>query len=334
RRRKGTAMKLPRRNFLQCAGAAAIAPAFSRRAAAQTYPSRPITMIVPYAPGGGTDGAARIMAEPMRKCLRQPVIVENVGGAEGSIAVGRAARATPDGYTISLGSTSTHVLNGAFYSLSYDVLNDFAPIALQCASPYVMLARQTMPARNLRELIAWLKANPNKASAAVQNSSVRLLTALFRQQTGAQFALVPYRGGGPAMQDLLDGQIDLSMIAASVSLPLVRAGSLKAYAVTSDVRLTAAPGIPTFAEMGLPALSFSAWSGLFAPKGTPKDIIAKLNAAAVEALADPLVRSRLADLGYDTVPRAGQTPEALATLQKADAEKWWPLIKEFGIKAE
>src|SRR5262249_1865087 len=177
-------------------------------------------------------------AEPMRKCLGQPVIIENVGGAEGSIGVGRAVRATPDGYTISLGNMDTHVLNGAFYSLSYDVLNDFAPIALQCASPYVMLARQTMPARNLRELIAWLKANPNKASAAVQNSSVRLLTALFRQQTGTQFALVPYRGGGPAMQDLLAGQIDLSMVVPAVSLPLVRPRTLKPYPPPTDRPLT------------------------------------------------------------------------------------------------
>src|SRR5215467_8694598 len=239
-------MKLPRRKFLQFAGAAAVAPAFSRVAATQTYPSRPITMVVPFSPGGATDVVARMLAEPMGKCLGQPVIIENVGGAEGSIGVGRAVRARPDGYTISVGITDTHVLNGGFYSLSYDVLNDFAPVAAQVASPFVLLARETMPARNLPELIAWLKANPNKASAAVQTSSVRLLTALFRQQTGTQFALVPYRGGSPAMQDLLAGQIDLSVITPVVGLPLVRAGKIKAYAVTSDVRVATASDIPTF----------------------------------------------------------------------------------------
>ncbi len=327
-------MKLPRRKFLQFAGAAAIAPAFSRGATAQPYPSRPITMVVPFAPGGGSDVAARIVAEPMRKCLGQPVIIENVGGAEGSIGVGRVARATPDGYTISHGITDTHVLNGGFYSLPYDVLNDFAPIAAQGAVPYVMLARQTMPARNLPELIAWLKANPNKASAGVQNSGVRLLISLFRQQTGTQFALVPYRGGGPAMQDLLAGQIDLLMAAPTISLPPLGAGSIKAYAVTSDVRLTAASEIPTFAEMGLPALSYSNWVGLFAPKGTPKDIIGKLNAASVEAMADPAVRSRFAALELEIFPREKQTPEALAALQKSNAERWWPVIKELGIGAE
>src|SRR5262249_46368102 len=273
-------------------------------------------MIVACAAGGGADAGARIVAEPMTKSLGQPVIIENVGGAEGSIGVGRAARAKADGYTISFGIMDTHVLNGAFYSLSYNVLNDFAPIALQWASPYVMLARQTLPARNLPELIAWLKANPNKASAAVQNSSVRLLTALFRQQTATQLAPVPYRGGGPAMQDLLAGQIDLLMVVPTISLPLLRAGRVKALAGTSDVRLGIAPDIPTFAEMGLPALSHSNWVGLFAPNGTPKDIIGKLNAASVEALADPAVRSRFAALEMEIFPRDQQTPEALAALQK------------------
>jgi tripartite-type tricarboxylate transporter receptor subunit TctC len=228
----------------------------------------------------------------------------------------------------------THVLNGAFYSLSYDVLNDFAPITAQVASPAFMLARRTMPARNLPELITWLKANPNKASAGVQSSALHLLIALFRQQTGTQFAIVPYRGGGPAMQDLLAGQIDLLMAAPAISLPFMGAGNIKAYAVTSDARLASAPDIPTFAEMGLPALSFSDWVGLFAPKGTPKDIIGKLNAASVEVLADTAVRSRFAAGEVEIFPREKQTPEALAALQKSDAERWWPIIKELGISAE
>jgi tripartite-type tricarboxylate transporter receptor subunit TctC len=327
-------MSFPRRKFLQFAGAAAIAPAFLRVASAQTYPSRPITMVVPFPPGGGLDVGARILAEPMRKCLGQPVIIENVSGAEGSLGVGRVARANADGYTISVGNIDTHVLNGAFYSLSYDVLNDFVPIAVQGAAPYVMLARRTMPARNLPELIAWLKANPNKASAGIQNSGVRMLMALFRQQTGTQFALVPYRGGGPAMQDLLAGQIDLLMAVPAIGLPLLGAGSIKAYAVTGEVRLASASDIPTFVEMGLPGLSFSEWGGLFAPKGTPKDIIGKLNSASVEALADPAVRSRIAAAEVEIFPREKQTPEALAALQKSDAERWWPIIKELGIRAE
>jgi tripartite-type tricarboxylate transporter receptor subunit TctC len=204
----------------------------------------------------------------------------------------------------------------------------------QLLAPEFMLARRTMPARNLPELIAWLKANPNKASAGVQSSAFRLLIALFRQQTGTQFAIVPYRGGGPAMQDLLTGQIDLLMAAPAISLAFMGAGNIKAYAVTSDERLAPAPDIPTFAEMGLPALSFSDWGGLFAPKGTPKDIISKLNAASVEVLADPAVRSRFAALEMEIYPREKQTPEALAALQKSDAERWWPVIKELGIGAE
>jgi tripartite-type tricarboxylate transporter receptor subunit TctC len=324
-------MKLPRRKLLQFVGAAAVVPAFSRVATAQTYPSRPITMIVAFPAGGGSDANARIVAEAMGKSLGQPVIIENVGGAEGSIGVGRAARAKPDGYTISYGIIDTHVLNGAFYSLSYDVLNDFAPITPVATGTYVMLARETMPAKNFRELIAWLKANPNKASAAVTTSGVRLLTALFRQQTGTQFALVPYRGGAPAMQDLLAGQIDLLLESPRTSLPLVRAGRIKAYAVTSDTRLA---DIPTFGEIGLPALSYFIWSGLFAPRGTPENIIGRLNGAAVDALADPKVRSRIEEFGAEIFPREKQTPAALAALQRSDAGKWWPIIKGLGITAE
>jgi tripartite-type tricarboxylate transporter receptor subunit TctC len=326
-------MKLPRRTFLKVAGAAATAPVFPRVATGQVYPSRPITMIVSFPAGGGQDAVARLLAERFRGLLGQPVIVENISGADGSIATGRAARARPDGYTIDLGSIGTHVQNGALYSLSYHVLNDFAPFSPVARFSQVLLARNTMPAKDLNELIAWLKANPNKASAGVPALANRLQANFFQKETGRHFSLVPYRGGAPVMQDLVAGQIDLTF-GTSDALPLVRAGSVKAYAVTSDRRLALAPDVPTFAEMGLPTLSYSAWLGIFAPKGTSKDIIAKLNAAVLKTLADPAVPSRLADLGLEIFPREQQTPEALSALVKSDAEKWWPLIKEFGIKAE
>jgi tripartite-type tricarboxylate transporter receptor subunit TctC len=308
-------------------------PAVSRIAEAQTYPTRPITMIVPFAAGGPMDARGRVLAERMRKSLGQPIIIENVSGADGSIGVGRAVRAKPDGYTIGIGNDGSHLLNGAFYSLQYDLLNDFAPISPLVTFPLVLFARKTMPANDLKELIAWLKDNPNKASAGVASTQFRLLTAFFQEQTGTQLTLVPYRSGSAAMQDLVSGQIDVAF-ANQDQLPQMRAGSVKAFAVTSGTRLAAAPDIPTFAERGLPAVSYSAWDGLFAPKGTPKDIIGRLNAAAVEALADAAVRSRFADVGYEIFPRERQTPEALGALVKADAEKWWPIIKELGIKAE
>jgi len=326
-------VKLPRRTFLQFAGAAAVGPAFSRLATAQAYPARPITMIVPFPPGGSTDVIGRVLAERMKWSLGQPIIIENASGANGSIGTGRAARARPDGYTIDLGLLGTHVLNGAFYSLPYDVLNDFEPILPLCTTPIVLFARKMMPAKDLHELIAWLKANSEKASAGIVTVGLQLIAARFQQETGTHLAMVPYRGTAPAMQDLVAGQIDL-FVETPAQLPLVRAGSIKAYAVTSDTRLAQAPDIPSFAEMGLPALSYSPWFGLFAPRRTPKDVIGKLNAAAVEALADPAVRSRLADLGMDILQRERQTPDALGALVKADAEKWWPLIKEFNIKAE
>jgi tripartite-type tricarboxylate transporter receptor subunit TctC len=323
-------MKLRRRTFLQFAGAAVAAPAFSRLATAGNYPTRPITMIVPVAAGSSSDVMARVVADRMAKSLGQPVIVENVSGGDGIIGTGRAARAMPDGYTIDLGFNSSHALNGAFYSLPYNVLTDFAPVSALAGTSIVLFARKTMPAKDLNELIAWLKANPNMASAGVIVLGYRLLSALFQKETGTLFTLVPYRGSANELQDLVAGQIDLCFD-TTVSLPLLRAGSLKAYAVTSDTRLALAPDIPTFAEVGLPTLSYSAWLGLFVPKGTPKDIIAKLNAATVEALADPAVLSRLADLGYQAFPRAQQTPEGLHARQRADVEKWWPIIKELGI---
>jgi tripartite-type tricarboxylate transporter receptor subunit TctC len=322
-----------RRRVLQLAAAAVSWLAFSQLATAQTYPSRPITMILSAPAGGGMDAVARVLAERMRTALGQPIIVENVSGAEGSIGAGRVAHAKPDGYTIELGFLGNHVLNGAFYSLQYDLLNDFASISPVATSVNVLLARKDMPAKDLNELIAWLKANPNKASEGTVASGNRLQAVFFQQQTGTQFALVPYRGTTPAVQDLVAGQIDLLLGTAS-QLPLIRAGSIKAYAVSSDMRLTLAPDIPTYAEMGMPALSASHWFGLFAPKGMPKDVIGKLNGAAVEALADPAVRSRIGDLGYEVFAREKQTPETLDEMVRTDAAKWWPIIKELGIKAE
>jgi tripartite-type tricarboxylate transporter receptor subunit TctC len=325
--------KLPRRKFLQLAGAAAVAPAFSRVAAAQTYPNRPISMIVAYPAGGPNDAIGRVVAERMRASLGQAVIVENVSGANGNIGAGRVARAKPDGYTIESGSISNHMLNGAFYSLPYDVLNDFAAISPLAMTRLLLYGSKALSANDLNELIAWLKANPNKASVGGGNSSLQLLTAFFQRESGTQFTFVPYRGGAQPVQDLVAGQIDLLFYTPEV-LALARAGSIKAYAVASDTRLALAPDIPTCGEMGLPALSFSVWSALFAPKGTPREIIDRLNAATVEALADPVVRSRIVNLGYEVFPQEQQTPEALNALMKAGAKKWWPLIKEFGIMAE
>jgi tripartite-type tricarboxylate transporter receptor subunit TctC len=323
---------LPRRQFLHLAVGTLGMPTVSRIAWAQAYPSRPITMVVAFAAGGSTDVIGRILAERMGRSLGQTVIIENVSGANGSIGTGRTARARPDGYTISLGPMDTHVLNGAFYSLQYDVLNDFAPVSPIASFPFFLYARKMAPADDFRELIAWLKGN-SKASVGFGVVSNRLLAAFFQRETKTQFTLVPYRGTAPTMEDLIAGQIDLSFNTPD-QLPLIRAGSIKAYAVTSYTRMPLAPDIPTFRELGLPSLSFSDWFGLFAPRGTSRDIITKLNAAVVESLADPTVQSRLVELGQQLIPRARQTPEALAEMAKADAEKWWPLIKEFGIKAE
>jgi tripartite-type tricarboxylate transporter receptor subunit TctC len=327
-------MKLQRRQFLHLAAGAAALPAVSRNARAQTYPTRPITMVVPFAVGGPADAIARIMAERMRVSLAQFIIIENIAGADGTIGTGRTARARPDGYTIEFGSMSAHVLNGAFYSLPYDLMNDLAPIAPIGKGTPMVVGRKTFPAKDLRELIAWLKTNPNKASMAVGFLGARLVATYLQQQTGTQFALVPYRGTGPAMQDLVAGQIDLSIDFPITSLPLLRAGSINAYAVAGDMRGAAAPDIPTFVELGLPALSYSEWVGLFAPSGTPRGIIDRLNVAVVEALSDSAVRSRITDFGNEIFPREQQTPEALAAMQKADAEKWWPIMKAAGIKAE
>jgi tripartite-type tricarboxylate transporter receptor subunit TctC len=329
-------MKLPRRQFLHLAAGVAALPSASRFAWAQTYPARPITMIVPFPAGGPSDTVGRIMAERMSLSLGQPVIVDNISGASGSIAVGRAARAAGDGYTLSYGSWSTHVVNGAILALQYDLVNDLKPVSLIVDSPLLIIARKDMPAKDLNELIAWLKANPDKASQGTAGvaSASHLAGVLFQKETGTRFQFVPYRGLGPALQDLLAGRTDLMFDLVANSLPQVRAGSVKAYAVTTGSRLAAAPNIPTVDEAGLSGLYVSSWQALWVPKSTPKNLIDKLNAAVVDALADPAVRQRLVDLGQEIPPREQQKPEALGTLQKAEIEKWWPIIKAANIKGE
>jgi tripartite-type tricarboxylate transporter receptor subunit TctC len=313
---------------------AALVIAAVNTASAQVYPSRPLTLVVPFPAGGSTDAIGRIVAERMRVSLGQPVIIENVGSAGGSIGVGRVARATPDGYTLDIGQWDTHVANGATFSLSYDVLKDFEPVALISSNPFLILAKKAMPADDLKSLIAWLKGNPDKASQAIPTAGSHVAGILFQKETGTRFAFVPYRGGGPAMQDLVAGQIDLMIIQAAVALPQVRAGAIKAYAVTASSRFPAAPDIPTVDEAGLPGIHISGWFALFAPKGTPTEVVTKLNTAVVEALADPTVRARLANLGQEIFPREQQTPQALAAYHKAEIEKWWPIIKAANIKAE
>jgi tripartite-type tricarboxylate transporter receptor subunit TctC len=305
-------------------------------AAAQDYPSRPITVVVPFPAGGPSDTLVRILGEQMRGSLDQPIVIENVAGASGSIAVGRVARAAPDGYTLILGSWVTHVVNGVVYALRYDVLNDFEPIGLIATNPLLIVAKKAMPAESLRELIAWLKANPDKATQGTTGagSALHVAGVFFQKETEARLPFVAYRGGALAMQDLVSGQIDMMIDVAANSLPQVQAGNIKAYAVTDKRRLAAAPAIPTVDEAGLPGLYVSIWFALWAPKGTPKDIVGKLNAAVAGALADPAVRQRLADLGQEIAPHEQQTPEALGIHHKAEIDKWWPIIKAANIKAE
>ena len=303
-------------------------------AQAQSYPSRPITLIAPFPPGGATDIVARIMAERMRPLLGQAVVVENVGGAGGSIGVGRVARATPDGYTIDLGQWDTHVGNGAIYALNYDLQKDFEPIGLLTHNPLLLLARKTIPAENMKDLVAWLRANIGKATLANQTAAAQIAGILLQQATETKVMFVPYRGGGPAMQDLLAGHIDLLVIQAAAGMPQVRAGNIKAFANLSPNRSFAVPGIPTADEGGVPGLHVAGWFGFFAPKGTPSEPIGRLNAAMVQALADPKVQARLSELGLDVASRELQRPEGLAAFHKAEIDKWWPIIKAAGIRAE
>jgi tripartite-type tricarboxylate transporter receptor subunit TctC len=305
-------------------------------AMAQVYPSRPVTMVVPFPAGGSSDTIGRVLADGMRGPLGQSVIIENVGGASGNLGVGRVARAAPDGYTLILGSWPTHVLNAAIFTLPYDPLNDFEPVALVAAQPLFIIAKKAMPAKDLTELLAWLKANPDKATqgTAGTGGASHLAGVFFQTATGTRFQFVPYRGSAPAMQDLLAGQIDMMIDLAASATPQVRAGNVRAYAVTAKSRLAAAPDVPTVDEAGLPGYYVLSWHAVWVPKTTPKSVIAKLNAAVVEALADPAVRKRLADIGQEIFPREQLTPEALSAYQKAEIEKWWPMVKAANIRSE
>jgi len=300
---------------------------------AQTYPSRPITIIVPFPPGGSTDTAARIIGDRMRQPLGQTVVIENVGGAGGSIAVARLARAAPDGYTIDIGQWDTHV-GAIIYPINFDLQKDFEPIGLMSVNPQLMIARKGFPADDLKGLVAFMKANPGKATFVDQNAAAKVTGILMQQSTGTTVQFIPYRGAGPAMQAMLGGQVDLMVVQAAVTLPQARAGTVKILANLSPSRSRVVPDVPTSEESGIPGLYASGWFGLFAPRGTPKDIIARLNAAMVQALAEPTVRTRFSDLGLDIASREQQTPQGLAAFHKAEIEKWWPVIKAAGIKAE
>jgi tripartite-type tricarboxylate transporter receptor subunit TctC len=325
-------MKLHRRRFLHLAMTAAALPGTSSFGWAQAYPSHPITMIVPFAAGGPTDVVARIVAEGMKASLGQTVIIENVAGADGTIGVGRAARAAPDGYTLSAGQLGTHVLNGAVYSLRYDLVKDFEPIALLGSNPYILVTNKTLPAKDLRELIAWAKLNENKASIGVASTTQRLLAFYFQNMTGTKLLMVPYRGAAPALQGVIAGDIAMVFDQPSGSLQQLRAGNTKAYGVTWKTRLAALPEIPTLDEAGLTGFDLTVWNAVWAPRGAPNGVIAKVNAAVAASLADPGVRQRLAEVGQEIPPPSQQTPEALAAYQKAEIEKWWPIVKAAGIK--
>jgi tripartite-type tricarboxylate transporter receptor subunit TctC len=316
--------------------AVAFALAGIAAARAENYPSRPITIIVPFAAGGPTDALARILGDRMRQSLGQPIIVEDVTGAGGTIGVGRAVHAAPDGYTLSIGHLGTHVINGAIYPLNFDLVKDLEPIALIASNPMMIVSKNGIPAKNLKELIPWIKAQDGKTTAGTAGvgSGAHFSGVYFGQLIDAKLQFVPYRGTGPALLDLVAGQIDLIVDQASNSLAQVKAGKIRAYAVTSDKRLAAAPDIPTVDESGLPGFHVELWSGVWVPKGTPKDVVAKLNAAIVEALADPVVRKRMEEAGLDIPPREKQTPEALGAYQQAEVKKWWPMIKAANIKVE
>jgi tripartite-type tricarboxylate transporter receptor subunit TctC len=329
-------MKIRRRAVLHMAAGAIASATLSRAASAQSFPLRPITIVVPFPPGGLTDVLGRVVAAGMQTLLGQSVVIENVGGADGSIGSGRVARAPPDGYTVVLGIWNTHVANAVTYPLDYDVVKDFTPVVLLADAPLVLMAKNAIPASDLRSYIAWLKANPDKATMATVGvgSPGQLLGILMQKETGARFTLVPYRGAGPAAQDIVAGQVDMTFANTATVLPFVHAGSAKALGVTTLTRIAAAPDIPTMDEEGLRGFSFSLWAGFFAPRNTPRAVIDTLNHAAVTALADPDTRRKLEGEGFTIPPPERQTPEALAGYQTAEIAKWWPIIKAAGIKAE
>jgi tripartite-type tricarboxylate transporter receptor subunit TctC len=314
--------------------AATIAISLCSPAIAAEYPAHGITFIVPFAAGGPTDTVARAVAGPMSKSLGQPIIIENVAGAGGSVGVGRAVNASPDGYTLNVGNWSTHVVNGAMYTLRYDLLNDLEPVARLPSAHQLIVARKGVAANNLSELVAWMKGRTTLVGTAGVGSASHIGAVLFQSETGARITPVHYRGTAPAMIDLIGGQIDVMFDQAANSLPQIREGAIKAFAVTSAARLQAAPDIPTVDEAGLPHFYVEVWHGLWAPKGTPPQIVAKLNAAALDALGDPLVRERLTALGLSFPDPADGSPTALSALQKSEIAKWWPIVKAANIKGE
>jgi tripartite-type tricarboxylate transporter receptor subunit TctC len=305
-------------------------------ALAENFPSHPITIIVPFSAGGPSDAMARVLAERMKATLGEALLIENVTGAGGSIGVGRAVRSPPDGYTISFGHLGTHVANGAIYKLGYDLVTDLEPVVLLPSNPMIVVSKNAVPAKSLKELIEWLKARPAPATAgtAGAGSGSHIAGLYFENVTGIKLQYVPYRGTAPAMNDLIAGQIDLIVDQTSNSIAQVRAGNIRAYAVTADKRLEQAPDVPTTDEAGLPGFHMTLWSGLWVPKDTPKDIVAKLNASAVDALNDPAVRGQLENLGLQMPPADQLSPEALGSWQKAEIAKWWPMIKAANVKVE
>ncbi len=304
--------------------------------AAQDFPTRPVTVIVPFSAGGPTDALIRTLGERMRESLGQPVLVENVTGAAGTIGVGRVAKAPGDGYTLSFGHWSTHVINGAVYPLPFDLLTDLEPVALLTSYPMLLVSKNAIPAKDLKEFVAWTRANQDKAAVGSigAGSAAHVAGVYYENLAGVKLNYIPYRGAAPALQDLLSGNIDFMFDHVANALPHVKEGKIRAYAVTSDKRLASAPDIPTVDEAGLPKLHVSIWFGLWAPKGTPKEVIAKLNAAVKDSLADPAVRAKLEALGQVIPPADQQTPEALRAHQKAEIEKWWPIVKSANIKVD
>ena len=327
-------MTFARRHFLRLAASAAAVPAMPYVACAQAFPSHPVTMVVPVPAGGALDTNARLIAEGMRTALGQPVVIENVTGASGSTGTGRVARSAPDGYTLIYGANVTHVLNAAVYQLNYDVVADFEPVALIGWTPWLIVAKNDLPVSDLKGLIAWLKANPDKASCgtAGPGSPSHIAGVLFQQVTGTRFQFVPYRGVAPVIPDLLSGQIDMAILDPITTLPQIRGGRMKGLAMMAKKRTATAPEIPTVDEGGAPGVHMEPWQAIFAPKGTPKDVITKLNGAIVGALADPAIRQKFIDQSYEVAPRDEQTPEYLAKFHQTEIEKWWPIIKAAGIK--
>jgi tripartite-type tricarboxylate transporter receptor subunit TctC len=329
-------MKVRRRRLLQLLAAAGATSVTSRVAWAQTFPTRPVTIVVPFPAGGPTDTLGRVLADRMKNSLGQSVIIENLTGAAGTIGSTHVARSPPDGYTLILGHWQTHVVNGATFTLPFDVVNDFAPIALIADCPMWLVGRSGLVAQNLQELIAWMKESRGKATVGIGGvgGGADVIGTYFQKNTGTQFQFVPYRGAAPMMQDLLAGHIDLTFTQVASALAQVRSGQVKAYAVMAKARWAEAPDTPTSDEGGVTGLYASFWHGLWAPKATPANIIAKLDVAVVESLADPAVHQRFIELGQEPWPRDKQTPDGLAAQQKAEIEKWWPIIKAAGIRAE